>query len=133
MPFQPGHKLAPGGKRPNSGRKGNPYRKILKQRIAERGYIEPREFMLDILNDSSQDDKLRMEAARGVAPYIHNTVASEERMRFESGLLDMRLKRIDDGKPTEIVQLVLPPIRTMAIPEALERASRGLSLANKEN
>ena len=69
-----------GGARPGSGRpKGQPNKKTaeLQQAVSESG-LTPLEYMLSVMRDEEADQRTRMGAAMGAAPYVHPKLASIE-------------------------------------------------------
>jgi phage terminase small subunit len=58
-----------GGARPGAGRKPQPQE--AKVTIVTTGRQTPLEFLLDVMNDNEVDDKLRLEAAKTAAQYVH--------------------------------------------------------------
>lgn len=58
-----------GGARPGAGRK--PKTDEEKKTIATDGKQSPLEFLLSVMNDNDVEDKLRLEAAKTAAQYVH--------------------------------------------------------------
>lgn len=58
-----------GGARPGAGRKPQPQEE--KQTIATSGKQTPLEFLLSVMNDNALEDKLRLDAAKTAAQYVH--------------------------------------------------------------
>lgn len=58
-----------GGARPGSGRPPKPQEE--KQTIAANGKQTPLEFLLSVMNDNKVEDKLRLDAAKTAAQYVH--------------------------------------------------------------
>jgi phage terminase small subunit len=58
-----------GGARPGAGRK--PQTEAEKKTIATSGKQTPLEFLLSVMNDNDVEDKLRLEAAKTAAQYVH--------------------------------------------------------------
>ena len=68
MAGKPGMKGG-GGARPGAGRKPQP--KEEKITIATSGKQTPLEFLLAVMNDNEVEDKLRLDAAKTAAQYVH--------------------------------------------------------------
>lgn len=64
-----GTKGRSGGARPGAGRK--PKDPAEEQTIATSGNQTPLEFLLTVMNDNELADKLRLEAAKTAAQYVH--------------------------------------------------------------
>lgn len=64
-----GAKGRSGGARPGAGRKPKP--EVEKKTIATSGNQTPLEFLLSVMNDNEIEDKLRLEAAKTAAQYVH--------------------------------------------------------------
>ncbi len=58
-----------GGARPGAGRKPKP--KEEKLTIATSGTQTPLEFLLSVMNDNEIEDRLRIDAAKTAAQYVH--------------------------------------------------------------
>lgn len=58
-----------GGARPGAGRKPKP--EVEKVTIATSGDQTPLEFLLSVMNDNAVEDRLRLEAAKTAAQYVH--------------------------------------------------------------
>lgn len=58
-----------GGFRPGAGRK--PKTEAEKKTIASSGKQTPLEFLLSVMNDNDVEDRLRLEAAKTAAQYVH--------------------------------------------------------------
>ena len=61
-----------GGARPGAGRK--PKSDEEKLTIASNGNQTPLEFLLSVMNDNAVEDRLRLEAAKTAAQYVHPKV-----------------------------------------------------------
>lgn len=71
-----------GGKRPGAGRpKGARNQKTKKQEelIRETG-ITPLEYLTRIYQDESQEDRIRIDAAKAAAPYVHAKLSQVDMM-----------------------------------------------------
>ena len=68
MAGKPGMKGG-GGARPGAGRKPQP--KEEKLTIATGGKQTPLEFLLSVMNDNEVDDRLRIDAAKAAAVFVH--------------------------------------------------------------
>jgi phage terminase small subunit len=68
MAGKPGMKGG-GGARPGAGRK--PQEKEEKMTIASNGKQSPLEFLLSVMNDNEVEDRLRLDAAKTAAQYVH--------------------------------------------------------------
>ena len=86
--------MASGGSRAGAGRpKGLRNRQIRKDLLAaERGGILPRDFLLQIMRDETQELPIRIEAAKSVSPYIHAKLVSVD-------------TKIDQSITVEIIRL----------------------------
>tara|TARA_R110000851_G_scaffold269147_1_gene421812 strand:+ start:1172 stop:1453 length:282 start_codon:yes stop_codon:yes gene_type:complete len=66
------------------GRRGRPkgsYSKASKAQVArltEAGKLSPLDYLASIYQDESEDIRLRVEAAKAAAPYVHARLASTE-------------------------------------------------------
>lgn len=62
-----------GGKREGAGRKKGIRNKRLRAELIEaaKGGILPKDFLLEVMRDVSQDMPVRIDAAKAVAPYVH--------------------------------------------------------------
>ena len=69
MAGKPGMKGG-GGARPGAGRK--PQDKEEKLTIATNGKQTPLEFLLSVMNDNEIEDRLRIDAAKTAAQYVHH-------------------------------------------------------------
>ena len=70
--------MARGGARPNAGRKPgtlNRFNRELLDRAIEGGQL-PLDYMLEIMRDQSLDTRLRMDAAKTAAPYVHQKLSA---------------------------------------------------------
>ena len=70
--------MARGGARPNAGRKPgtlNRFNRELLERAIEGGQL-PLDYMLEIMRDQSLDTRLRIDAAKAAAPYVHQKLSS---------------------------------------------------------
>lgn len=65
----PGVKGRSGGARSGAGRP--PKEQVEKVTIVTRGSETPLEFLLSVMNDNGLEDKLRLEAAKTAAQYVH--------------------------------------------------------------
>jgi phage terminase small subunit len=89
MAGQPGKS---GGARPGAGRKPKPIEEKLT--IVSDGKQTPLEFLLSVMNDNEVEDRLRLDAAKTAAQYVHPKVG-------EGGKKDERqqaAKRAGAGK-----------------------------------
>jgi len=68
MAGKPGMKGG-GGARPGAGRKPQP--KEEKLTIASSGAQSPLAFLLSVMNDNEVEDRLRIDAAKAAAAYVH--------------------------------------------------------------
>ena len=73
-------KIMKGGKRPGAGRPaGARNRKTAEMTAAiEASGMTPLEYMVAVMRDSDVDAQMRLEAARGAAPYVHARLNSTE-------------------------------------------------------
>ena len=71
MAGKPGMKGG-GGARPGAGRKPKPEEE--KHTIASSGAQTPLEFLLGVMNDNEIEDRLRIDAAKTAAQYMHPKV-----------------------------------------------------------
>jgi hypothetical protein len=53
---------------------------------------------------------------------LHHT----ERLQHESGILDLRMKRAEQGKPNDCIAVQLTPVRELAMPEWMRTMRRRL-------
>ena len=70
--------MARGGARPNAGRKPgtlNRFNRELLERAIEGGQL-PLDYMLEIMRDQSLDPRLRIDAAKAAAPYVHHKLSA---------------------------------------------------------
>ena len=70
--------MARGGARPNAGRKPgtlNRFNRELLERAAEGGQL-PLDYMLEVMRDKSLDTRLRIDAAKAAAPYVHQKLSA---------------------------------------------------------
>ena len=70
--------MARGGARPNAGRKPgtlNRFNRELLERAIEGGQL-PLDYMLEIMRDQSLDPRLRIDAAKAAAPYVHQKLSA---------------------------------------------------------
>ena len=70
--------MARGGARPNAGRKPgtlNRFNRELLERAVEGGQL-PLDYMLEIMRDQSLDTRLRIDAAKAAAPYVHQKLSA---------------------------------------------------------
>ena len=70
--------MARGGARPNAGRKPgtlNRFNRELLERAIEGGQL-PLDYMLEIMRDQSLDPRLRIDAAKAAAPYVHQRLSA---------------------------------------------------------
>ena len=70
--------LARGGARPNAGRKPgtlNRFNRELVERAMEGGQL-PLDYMLEVMRDKSLDTRLRIDAAKAAAPYVHQKLSA---------------------------------------------------------
>lgn len=67
-----------GGRRPGAGRKRgtlNRFSKELVAKASESGTL-PVEYLLEVMRDQSLDTRLRIDAARAAAPYVHQKLSA---------------------------------------------------------
>lgn len=79
-----------GGARPGAGRKPNPPIEI--SVIGE--HEDPKVFLLAVMNDTTLDGKVRLDAAKALMPYVHQRLA-------EGGKKDARhdaARKVSKGK-----------------------------------
>ena len=70
-----------GGPRPNSGRpKGSTSKASAAQveAVVKQAGMTPLEYLTSIFADPSQDEKLRIDAAKAAAPYVHAKLSNVE-------------------------------------------------------
>ena len=70
--------MARGGARPNAGRKPgalNRFNRELLERAMEGGQL-PLDYMLEVMRDQSLDTRLRIDAAKAAAPYVHQKLTA---------------------------------------------------------
>ena len=70
--------MARGGARPNAGRKPgtlNRFNRELLERAIDGGQL-PLDYMLEIMRDQSLDTRLRIDAAKAAAPYVHQKLSA---------------------------------------------------------
>ena len=70
--------MARGGARPNAGRKPgtlNRFNRELLERANEGGQL-PLDYMLGVMRDESLDTRLRIDAAKAAAPYVHQKLSA---------------------------------------------------------
>ena len=70
--------MARGGFRPNAGRKQGSVNRLNVELIkrAEEGGQMPLDYMLKVMRDESVDTKVRIDAAKAAAPFVHQKLAS---------------------------------------------------------
>ena len=67
-----------GGSRPGAGRKPgtiNRFSKDLLEKASQSGLL-PVEYMLGVMRDESLDTRLRIDAAKAAAPYVHQKLSA---------------------------------------------------------
>ena len=70
--------MARGGARPNAGRKPgtlNRFNRELLERANAGGQL-PLDYMLGVMRDESLDTRLRIDAAKAAAPYVHQKLSA---------------------------------------------------------
>ena len=70
--------MAHGGRRPGAGRRPgtiNRFNRELLERAVEGGQL-PLDYMLEIMRDQSLDTRLRIDAAKAAAPYVHQKLSA---------------------------------------------------------
>ena len=70
--------MSHGGARPGAGRKPgtiNRFSKDLLDKAAQSGQL-PVDYMLGVMRDESLDTRLRIDAAKAAAPYIHQKLSA---------------------------------------------------------
>ena len=88
-----------GGKRPGAGRKpGSISKKAAAQEVLaiETG-MTPLEFLMSIYRDIQQDIKIRVEAAKAAAPYVHKKMPMQLEAKIDVTADDL-VRRIQEGK-----------------------------------
>ena len=67
-----------GGARPGAGRKKGIRNKRLQAELvkAAAGGVLPKDFLLDVMRDTSHDMPVRIDAAKAAAPYVHAKLVS---------------------------------------------------------
>jgi phage terminase small subunit len=91
-----------GGARPGAGRKPKPPPEMSKATTAGSDQ-DPKQFLLNVMNDDLADPRLRMDAAKALLPFVHQKLG-------EGGKKDERLnsaKRAGAGK----FSAAAPPLR----------------------
>jgi len=70
--------MARGGSRPNAGRKQGSMNRFNLEMVkrAEMGGQMPLDYMLAVMRDESVDTKVRIDAAKASAPYVHQKLAT---------------------------------------------------------
>lgn len=92
-----------GGKRLNAGRKPGAAAKKTRE-IADKAAGEgltPLEYMLSVMRDEEFPMEVRMDAAKGAAPYIHPRLAATEHSGWVSLGLSEELQALDDASAAE--------------------------------
>ena len=70
--------MAHGGRRPGAGRKPgtlNRFSKELLAKASESGKL-PVEYLLEAMRDPTRDTRLRIDAAKAAAPYVHQKLSA---------------------------------------------------------
>ncbi len=70
--------MAHGGARPNAGRKVGSMNRFNREMVerAGRGGQLPLDYMLEVMRDESLEARIRIDAAKAAAPYVHQKLAS---------------------------------------------------------
>ena len=93
---------AHGGARPGSGRKPGTANRRTRE-IADKaikGGLTPLEYMLQVVRDEKEDRSVRLDAAKGAAPYIHPKLCNvEANVKGDVGLT-VQIVRFDDNPAT---------------------------------
>jgi hypothetical protein len=86
---------------------------------------EERDGAIRVLKDAmehSRSYRTRITAGKALAVYealdlrdLHHT----ERLQHEAGILDLRLRRADEGKPSEIIGIQISPSEELPLPKSL--------------
>lgn len=91
-----------GGKREGAGRpkgsksKATLDREALRERIVRKG-TTPLEYMLTIMRDHTQTDRLRAEMAKAAAPYVHSALKAIEHTGDGGGPLKVIIEGLDEA------------------------------------
>jgi hypothetical protein len=114
------------------------------RREAERGFIidadarrQPVETCLVVMRDSKTTKRTKIAAVRALAALdainlrdIHHV----ERMQHEAGILDLRMRRAEEGKPNDCVAVKqLAPFVELPLPDDLKHMRRRLLDKPSEN
>lgn len=79
--------------RPKTGgrKKGTPNRATAEKakKIAESG-LTPLDFMLQVMRDPSQEDAVRLDAAKAAAPYVHPKLATIQHTGANGGPIEVK-------------------------------------------
>ena len=70
-----------GGPRPNSGRPKGSHKKASVaqvEAVVQQAGMTPLEYLTSIFADPNQDEKLRIDAAKAAAPYVHAKLSNVE-------------------------------------------------------
>ena len=85
--------------------------------------------------DQARSFRLRIAASRALSAFESTEVRDVhhiERMQHEAGILDLRMKRAEEGKPNDSIAVHLVPVQELPLPPSLAGMRRRL-LEPKEN
>jgi hypothetical protein len=94
------------------------------------------EVLRTIMNDPKRNSRVRIMASRVLATLesldlrdLHHT----ERMKHEDGILDLRMRRAEEGKPNDCVAIQAAPVRELPLPEDLRSMRKRLIDSSDNN
>ena len=83
--------------------------------------------MLAIIDDPKATRRAKTAAARALAQLHANNLRDLhhiEKIRHEDGILDLRMRRAEEGKPNDCIAIRVTPVRELPLPAALAHYRR---------
>lgn len=108
---------------------------FLRRAIRERWEIPPETLrtvptvLQAIIDDPRTTKRTRIMASRALGQFkadnqrdLHHI----ERLQHESGILDLRMRRAEEGKSNDCIAITTPPVRELPLPDAMRKMRRKL-------
>jgi hypothetical protein len=94
--------MAHGGPRSGAGRKKGSLNRLTEEAVkaAEKGGVMPLDYLLGVMRDDTQDQAIRIDAAKAAAPYVHAKLQAIQHTGADGGPIEIVSKRQRDAAVT---------------------------------